>query len=202
MSQSPSNLQLRRRRIYSQHGQLSMSKRYTLKSNSNVWSQGHRQWRDYQRVVQRHIFIFNTVNTTIASSCSRPRTIKGSAIVIYKDCIVNINGLINDDSGFKYEGTNKLLIQTFAILRVNNAIEQLNLHKLHLQALISRNDIIHITRNVINHLSIVYTLFVITTLIIGAIWACKSRKISFVPMVRIRSRLKSRITILIALTPY
>jgi len=88
-----------------------------------------------KEIEQRYIFIFNTINTHITSSCQEPFTINGSAKLTFNNCTVKVNGLTYDDTVMEFDQETKMCVKSFEQMNIKNTFEDINLHKLHLQAL-------------------------------------------------------------------
>lgn len=135
-----------------------------------------------KEIEQRHIIVFNTINRTITSTCGRPKRINGSAIITFKNCSININGLKYDDIEIDYTEEYILSIPELEHIKINNTINDISLHKLHLQTLNTQNGIIEMKILYVTHLTAIYVLLALFAIMIGIVCTCKTYKILFTPM--------------------
>lgn len=135
-----------------------------------------------KEIEQLHIIVFNTINTTITSTCGRPKRINGSAIITFKNCSININRLKYDDIEIDYTEEYILSIPELEDIKINNTINDISLHKLHLQTLNTQNGIIEMKNLNVTHLTAIYVLMALFAITIGIVCTCKTNKILFTPM--------------------
>jgi len=90
-----------------------------------------------------HILILNTVNSTIASNCTTKFSIKGSALVTFKNCEVSINQIPYDKELSLYEEKIDVTIPIIQNINFTDHIEDINLHNLNLRSINASNSIIY-----------------------------------------------------------
>jgi len=126
-----------------------------------------------------HILILNTINSTIESNCTTNISIKGSALITFKNCEAYINRIPYDKELLQFEEKIEATIPVIQYINFTDHIEDINLHNLNLRPINTSNSIIYWKKFTTTNFGAVYLLLLVGVLA-SILWINTKKKIVFV----------------------